>query len=127
MNTEIKIPIKILTKKIPYRQNSIFYAGKNIASVKIGAETYILTTSGYYSFALIEDGKVYEFDTGDRVPKIVKSLTDLKLKKVLESNWGWFTIRIDTKLSIGHTEEVYSTYDEAIKSFIEFVTRYIQG
>lgn len=127
MDLNIKIPVKILTKKIPNRQDSIFYAGKNIASVKIGDATYILTTSGYYLFSLTDNGRMYEFDTGDKVPSIVKSLTDAKLKKVLTCNWGWFTVIISTEEAVGHTEEVYTTYDEALKSFIEYVTTYIQG
>ena len=122
----VKIPITILTPKIPGKINSIFYAGKDIARVKILGTFFTLTSSGFYKFSL--DGKTHQFDTGDRLPKIISSLTDAKIKaQVNEENWGWFTVKISTDDAIGHTEEVYSTYDEAIKSFIAFVGLYINS
>jgi hypothetical protein len=57
MNLYIKIPIKILTPKIPGKQDSFFYAGKDIAEVKVRDRTYVLTTAGEYRFTLKEPKK----------------------------------------------------------------------
>ena len=58
MRTYIKVPIKILTPKLAEnKQDSIFYAGKNIAEVKVRDRTYVLTTAGEYNFSLKEPKK----------------------------------------------------------------------
>ena len=58
MRTFIKVPIKILTPKLAEnKQDSIFYAGKNIAEVKVRDRTYVLTTAGEYNFSLKEPKK----------------------------------------------------------------------
>jgi hypothetical protein len=58
MRTFIKVPIKILTPKLaPNKQNSFFYAGKNIAEAKVRDRTYVLTTAGEYRFNLKEPKK----------------------------------------------------------------------
>ena len=42
MRSYIKIPIKILTQKLAKnKQDSFFYAGKNIAEIKIRDRTYV--------------------------------------------------------------------------------------
>lgn len=122
----IKLPITILTPKIPGKTDSIFYAGKDIASITILETEYLLTTRGYYKFWVKE--KMYTFDSGDKVPRIVSTLTDKTIKGICEDgNWGWFTIEINDPKSTrdnidwGPTDEIYSDYDEAIKSFVEYI------
>jgi hypothetical protein len=144
----IKKPITILTKKIaPHRQNSFFYAGQNIAEVKVRNRTYVLTTAGEYKFRLKEKGKTINFDCNisrdlsylgnpGRVETTIL-LTDTKIqaldRKGLVENWGWFGINVwETRPNIpglppGKDQclpifaEVWSEYDEAMKAFIEYV------
>ena len=112
MRTHIKVPIKIITPKIAKnKQDSIFYAGKNIAEVKVRNRTYVLTTAGH-------DTKI-------------KALGD----KDLISNWGWFGINVwETRPDIPglppgkdqclpYPTEVWSEYDEAMNAFIEYVEK----
>lgn len=134
----IQIPIKILTRKIAQnKQNSIFYAGKNIAEVKIRDKRYILTTSGFYQFSLKEDGKVYSFDSHwpevKRHCKVLAKLTDAKIRRLGTedwcSNWGWFGVNVWLSVpSFGEVcqpepTEVSSDYDEALKSFINYIQK----
>lgn len=127
----IKIPVKILTKKIPARLNSIFYDGKDIAKVKIRDREYLLTTAGEYIFDI---GSTRHTQTS----KVVEQLTDHKIRVMNGNddihNWGWFGItiwgpqKIDKKgnyydVLVGDPDVAYSTYDEALDGFQRFVER----
>jgi hypothetical protein len=139
MRTYIRVPIKILTPKIAQnKQNSIFYAGKNIAEVKILNRTYVLTTAGQYSFALKEGHGTVSFESEDLLQNWLKGklpgrrppriFTDATIKTLgdhdLVSNWGWFGINVwvDKDILSGPVE-VYSNYDEALESFIAYVEK----
>ena len=131
---EIKLPIKVLTKKLATNKtDSIFYAGKNIASLKVGNREYVLTTAGEYDFSLaipkttkgIKSTLYMEYDS---LPKNIP-LTDARIKKLTEdgclvSNWGWFGINlwIDDRC-IDVPTDAYSTYDEAMTAFIDFIQK----
>jgi len=117
LRTHIKVPIKIITPRIAKnKQDSIFYAGKNIAEVQIRNRTYVLTTAGEYKFSL--DGRrrreerrrgssLISFDShrmiGAGAPghtryNALSKLTDKKIKTLgdrgLVENWGWFGINV---------------------------------
>ena len=106
MRTYINIPNKIITPKLAKnKQDSFFYAGNNIAEVKVRDRTYVLTTAGQYSFSLEESGEPIAFDSirrigagapGGRCNLAFRTLTDKKIKALgeLKSNWGWFGINI---------------------------------
>ena len=109
IRTYIKVPIKILTPKIAEnKQDSIFYAGKNIAEVKIHNRTYVLTTAGEYTFSLEENEGCVSFESCNMVEawlqgklpgrKPPRNFTDTKIKalgdKDLIENWGWFGINV---------------------------------
>lgn len=118
----INIPIQILTQKLARnKQDSVFYAGKDIAKVKVANREYVLTTSGEYRFA---KGGV----THDENSKTVKTLNDEIIKRLgdndLISNWGWFGINlwINDKCQSVPTD-CYSRYDEAMVAFVEFVIK----
>jgi len=137
----ITIPIQIITKKIGnIRTNSIFYAGKDIAKVKIGNKEYVLTTAGEYSFMNLwwpEPGTEcripFPLPLNDVTQKfldeqsdIVKRLTDKRIERLDLSgfvyNWGWFGINVwENEKCMPTPTEAYSTYDEAMKAFIEYV------
>jgi hypothetical protein len=137
MKTHIKIPIQILTQKIaPNKTDSIFYAGKDIAEIKIGYTSYILTTAGEYAFYLKHDSGtsgLYNIDSNGKSygkkPSVLIKLTDAIISRIgrddLVMNWGWFTVVIRSQMDNEyiHTEEVYSSYNEAIDSFIAFVEK----
>ena len=135
----LSIPIKILTPKIPGKQDSIFYAGKKIAEIKIRNRTYVLTTAGKYQFLY----KVLKSPTNSHVlypngrglkPSV---LTDAKIKNMNRKgqveNWGWFSINIwETRPNIPglspskdqclfNPTKTWSKYDEAMNAFIKFV------
>lgn len=140
----IRIPIIVLTEKIPHRTNSIFYAGRDIAKVSILNREYVLTTSGTYQFEL--EGKKYRFDSSDSV-RPVKSwgrLKDHGLKakerrgSLNISNWGWFGINVwenhpiiptgpERWQCLDYPTDAYSTYDEAMTAFVEFVQDNLSG
>jgi hypothetical protein len=153
MRTHIKVPIKIITPKIAKnKQDSIFYAGKNIAEVKVRNRTYVLTTAGEYNFSLEENEGGVSFESCNMVEawlqrklpgrKPPQNFTDTKIKalgdKDLISNWGWFGINVWEKrpdipgLPPGKDQclldctDVYSEYNEALKAFIAFVETDIQ-
>lgn len=144
MKPTIKIPVKIVTPKIaPNKQNSVFYAGQNIAEVKVLNRTYVLTTAGEYSFSLKEGEGQVSFQSGDLAQAWTKgklpgrrpprTFTDAQIKKLndndLVSNWGWFGMNIwvqDEKgdeVLLPDPTNVWSDYDEALKSFIELVEK----
>ena len=134
MKTHIKIPIKILIQKLaPNKTDSIFYAGKDIAKIKVGDKVYILTTAGVYNFYLKHDaGTSSQYEVGcdgksyGKKPSVLNKLTDAIISRIGRDdgvmNWGWFTVIIEQPVNdYTHTEEVYSSYNEAIESFIAFV------
>ena len=137
----IKIPIKILTEKIPCKQNSIFYAGRNIAEIKIINRTYVLTTSGEYRFQLKGNGKAFLIDsdgkTNGRKPSVINKLTDAKILTMnrddLIGGWGWFGINVWDKdkynrdVFLDYPTDAYSEYHEAMSAFIEFVENDIKN
>jgi hypothetical protein len=144
MKTYIKVPIKILTPKLAQnKQDSIFYAGKNIAEVKVRDRTYVLTTAGEYNFYTKENSSEDPYKICNGIPvdkrskRVIKTLTTARLKNMgdndLISNWGWFSINVwqtrpETQFSAPGKDQclldptaVWSTYDEALTAFIEFV------
>lgn len=130
MDITLKIPIKIITKKIhPHKTNSIFYAGKNIACVHYGNREYTLTTAGEYSYTSKINGK----KRYDEHSRIVKSwLTDSRIKKLsdenLMNNWGWYGINVWVDDQCMDTPtDCYSQYDEAMQAFVKYVTRDLQN
>lgn len=145
----IRIPITILTEKIPHRTNSIFYVGRNIAKVRVLNREYVLTTSGEYQFEL--EGTEYHLESDSpKTPKAVRRLKDhgLKAKERMGSlnisHWGWFGINVwENQAQSGRSEDFdlgenarwecldyptdyYSTYDEALTAFVKFVQKEIQ-
>ena len=133
----IRIPIKIITPKISHRTDSIFYSGKNIAEVKVRNRTYVLTTAGEYNFTYTDShGK---FQAGDHTCPMLKRWKDHKLRWLDRTghvdNWGWFGIYVWESIPnipglprgkdrcLDTPTDVYSTYDEAMKAFVEYVTR----
>jgi hypothetical protein len=137
----INIPIKILTPKIAKnKQDSFFYAGKDIASVKVLNREYVLTTTGLYDFRLKIKGKRHtehyriESVTG-RTKTLAKKhdLTDTRLKSMTDNwylveNWGWFGINVwenDTYLQ--DPVDAYSGYDEAMSAFVELINKDLTG
>jgi hypothetical protein len=148
MKPFIKVPIKILTKKIAKnKQDSIFYAGKNIAEVKVRNRTYVLTTAGEYKFSL--KGPWIAFDSCELArawvqgklpgPRPPQNFTDAMIKKLDDNdqieNWGWFGINVWEKRPnipglppgkdqcLDYPTDTWSTYDEALKAFINFVEK----
>jgi len=128
----LEIPVEIITRKIsPNRQDSIFYAGNNIASVKIGNREYVLTTapcrtvSGEYNFQLEDNGEVKGLSKA-----AVSKLTDSKIRRLdqegLIHNWGWFGINIwEDDKCFDYPTDCYSSYDEALEEFRSFVKKEI--
>lgn len=131
----IKIPIKILIKKIAQnKQNSIFYAGMNIAEVKIKDRLYVLTTSGHYCLSLAENRTSISFDSDNSSAskraklRVLPHLNDAKIKTIgdndLASNWGWFGINVwIDDVCLPEPDDVFSEYDEALKGFITFIQK----
>jgi hypothetical protein len=136
----IQIPVEIITPRIAFnKQDSFFYAGKNIAKVVVGNREYVLTTSGTYAFSLKEGGETIAFDARDRHigagcpggqrAHAYRTLTDAKIEKLgamdkdLITNWGWFGINVwvDGKFQDA-SDSVWSEYDEALKAFKTFIT-----
>lgn len=132
LTIKIEIPVTILTKKkAPNKTNSIFYSGLNIAKVIIHSREYVLTTSGGYQFCTKEKGKTYDNTSGKTLlsfTRIVNTLTDGKIKHIdregFIDNWGWFGINVweNNKFISDTATDVYTQYDEALESFIKFVT-----
>jgi hypothetical protein len=132
----IRILITILTEKIPHRTDSIFYAGKNIATVKIFDREYVLTTAGEYRFTYTDrSGKTRK---GDENSPILKQWKDHKIRYIDRNggmdNWGWFGINLwvhipktqspaSKPVLMNTPTDVYSTYDEALKAFREFIEK----
>lgn len=131
----IKIPVKILVNKIAQnKQNSVFYAGMNIAEVKIMDRLYVLTTSGHYSFSLAENRPTIYFDSDDTPAtkraklRALPHLDDAKIKVIgdndLALNWGWFGINVwKGDICLPEPVEVFSDYDEALKGFITYIQK----
>jgi hypothetical protein len=129
----IKIPIKILTHKIPGKSDSIFYAGKNIAEVKVRDRTYVLTTAGEYKFSY-EDrrGTIHQ---GTEKSTVIKSWKNPDKHTYIVDNWGWFGINVwETRPNIpglpagqdqclDYPTDAYGDYNEAMKAFIDFVEK----
>lgn len=138
----IKIPITVLVPRKPNRQNSIFYGTQPIAQVTINNRKYVLTTAGEYkyNYHLLKDHRGTWRD-GDENSPILKKWTDKNIRKLeiqnTIQNWGWFGIgiwKVDPPLFAGKTNKetffdadnnVWSTYDEAMEAFINFVERNI--
>jgi hypothetical protein len=136
----IPIPVEIITpRNAKNKQDSFFYAGKNIAKVVVGNREYVLTTSGTYAFSLKEGGETIAFDARDRHigagcpggqrAHAYRTLTDAKIEKLgamgkdLITNWGWFGINVyEADHYLDSATEVWSEYDEALKAFKTFVT-----
>jgi hypothetical protein len=125
-NVSIKLPVEIITEKIPHRTNSIFYAGKNIARIKVRDREYVLTTAGQYKFWYTD--KAGKRRDGDENSAILKRCKDHKIhyldKNGNISDWGWFGINLwvnDRCQDI--PTDCYSTYDEAMESFVGFVRK----
>jgi hypothetical protein len=124
----VSFPIKILKKRLPRKTNSVFYAGKDIAEIKINTKLFILTTAGYYEFQYQDrSGKTQK---GNESSPIIKTWTDKKIKIISDndwiSNWGWFTIEVweqdDNKSTmIKVPDTAYTTYDEAMEAFTKFI------
>jgi hypothetical protein len=137
MKQYIKLPIKIITKKLARNKtDSIFYAGKDIAKFKVGNREYVLTTAGEYKFYLPPPKSKYSpfGPTKYRGPYNEKSsyqvrhLTDKIIKQIGQDdridNWGWFGINlwVDNQCQDIPTD-AYSTYDEAMEAFISFIQK----
>jgi len=138
---QVSIPINILCKrKGNNKQDSFFYAGNDIAKVKILNREYVLTTSGMYDFGLINGRRRnntidrYTVAANDirRFRDIARNyrLTDARIKKLTDdgatvSNWGWFGINVwDEEEFISNTAtDCYSEYDEALNAFIDFIQK----
>jgi hypothetical protein len=127
----IRIPVKIITPKISHRTDSIFYSGKNIAEVKVRNRTYILTTAGEYKFTYTNaSGKTR---VGNEHCSMLKRWKDHKIRWLdrngYVNNWGGFGISVWETISgqehgvYPTPSDVYSTYDEAMKAFIKYVTK----
>lgn len=135
MNKSISIPVEVLCKsKGPNKQDSFFYAGNNIARVRILNREYVLTTSGMYDFAFISGRKRRDFkiasDDIRRFRTLANRLTDARIKKLtdngaLVSNWGWFGINVweDDKCLADTATVCYGEYDEAMTAFITFIQK----
>jgi hypothetical protein len=148
MRTYIKVPIKIITPKLAQnKQDSIFYAGKNIAEVKVQNKTYVLTTAGEYRFQITKKGQpftCYIDSNGEsfgHTTSVRLKLTPASVKALNFSNWGWFGINVwgkeptiiqtqpgdfSIKLQkkcLEYPTEVWSEYDEALSAFIEYVEK----
>ena len=126
-NIFIKIPVEILTKKVAKNKtNSLFYAGKNIARVKIANREYVLTTVGEYSYTY--KGRRYSGGCGEKV-SCPKSFTNKHIRDLdIDNNidlWGWFEINVweNDRCLADPIGEQYSTYDEAMEAFINLVTK----
>jgi hypothetical protein len=142
-NITVQIPMEIITPKKPHRQDSVFYAGRDIARVKVGNKIYVLTTSGLYAFEY--KGKQYKFDSSfDTVSvrgvrlvqghQAVRRLTDKDIRKIEDpGNWGWFGINVWEISSSGKETclltptDCYSDYNEAMKAFEYFIVTDLVG
>lgn len=126
MKHSIEIPITIHTPKISRKKtNSIFYAGKNIASIKLCGIEYVLTTAGTYKFSLNPDSKIHDFSIPPK--RVLPYLDDERIQGIdlvgLILNWGWFGINVWVKgTCMDYPTDSYSEYDEALGGFKEFVT-----
>ena len=136
----MKIPVKILVKKIPRKQNSIFYCKyPAIAQFRIGNRTYVLTTAGEYRFYDKVDGKTIYTELSTRV---INKLTDRTITQMgrddLQLNWGWFGINVwqqsgnptpglnekgGIETCLNDPTDAYSTYDEAMTAFKEYIEK----
>ena len=144
MNVRINIPIQIQCKsKGKNKQDSFFYAGNDIARVKVLNREYVLTTAGMYDFGLINGRKrdnlidryKIEGDALRHFRNIARDyrLTDARIKKLtddgtLVSNWGWFGINVwvldkEWKCLPSVATDCYSGYDEAMEAFVDFIQK----
>jgi hypothetical protein len=83
------LPLTITTKKIsPTKTDSIFYEGKDIASIKILNREYVLTTAGEYEWIGLDGRKA--ISRSRLTDKIIAAMD----KDDLKSNWGWFGINV---------------------------------
>jgi hypothetical protein len=129
----IILPIKIFTPKIARNKtNSLFYAGQNIAEVKVLNRTYVLTTAGQYRFSLDKKTVNFNDNLDDKIRAIISKLTDRKIKALDDQgnvqNWGWFGINVwNWAQLLPISFNCFSEYDEAMKAFVTEVTKNIQG
>lgn len=138
VHIEIELPISIITPKISARKtNSIFYAGKNIAEIRVPGlnRTYVLTTAGEYEFRYLSGRKLPGSPriTGNEKSACVARWTDKDIEELDMddiSTWGWFGINIwqgdtsgplsmihFTNVCLDYPVDTYSTYDEALEAF----------
>jgi hypothetical protein len=129
----IKIPITVLVPRKPNRQDSIFYGTQPIAQVTINNRKYVLTTAGTYNYSYQD--KKGAWHRGNQNSPCVKRWTNRDIKNLDKNrvdNWGWFGINIwkvdltiNKETFLDSDNNVWSTYDEAMEAFINFVERNI--
>ena len=127
MKQYIRIPVEIITEKRPHRTDSIFYAGKDIARVRVLNREYVLTTAGEYHFSIGDK----DYDEHAPMLKRYKNIWLRQMErsgKMTVNNWGWFGINIwiDGKC-MGYPTDCYSEYDEALNAFTELVEKDINS
>jgi hypothetical protein len=112
-----KISVKLHVKRKPRRNDSMFYYGQHIATVKAGLKTIIVESSGEMKAYFDEKGDVYE---GYMLAKELKSrnmtdrgLSTLGQKDMILMN-NWFRI-FSVNDPVDLNEEIAHTYDEAIE------------
>lgn len=135
----ITIPIEILTPKIPGKQDSVFYHGKNIARARIRNREYILTTAGEYCFSYKDQsGRERVGDQNSAYLKNDRKIGYLS-REGLMTNWGFFGINVweqrpnipglpaGKDVCLDYPTDVYSCYDEALKAFKSFIETDLKG
>jgi len=111
-----KIKVIQHVKRKPYKNDSMFYFGKHIATVTDGIYTIIVESAGEMRAAFSENGKAYQNE--DLAKQLsARGYTDKKLNKIgsndLISLNNWFRIFSDNDPTDLH-EDIAHNYDDAI-------------
>ena len=108
--------IKIHTKRLPRRNDSMFYYGKHIATLTKGDVKLYVESAGEIKAAFKENGECYSNEALDKQLKKRKTtdrgLSTLGLNDlILNNNW----VRIINETSGGDEEGIVCNYDDAIQ------------
>lgn len=110
-----KVKKEIHVKRLPHRNDSMFYFGKHIATFKKGHREIFVESAGEMKAALKEGGK--NFEGKDLLRQLThhkitdRGLGEMSVNDLIINN-NWFRL-FDTEK--GGEEEIAHTYDDAIK------------
>lgn len=118
------IKVKLHVKRLPLRNDSMFYFNKHIATLTKGNRTVIVESAGEMKAYFKENGDCYQNEVLAKELKKRKT-TDKGLTKIGSNDMiglnNWFRIFSDndpTRLD----EEIAHTYDDAIETAKSLIT-----